>query len=43
LFHEEVEKIIANPARADIGTPETFREACRIAEAMILNGEFNPI
>ncbi len=43
LFDEEVEKIVANPARADIGTPETFREARRIAEAMILNGEFNPI
>ena len=43
LFDEEVEKIVANPARADIGTPETFREARRIAEAMILNGEFNPV
>jgi malate synthase len=43
LFDEEVEKIIANPARADLGTPETFREARRIGEAMILNGEFNPI
>src|SRR6185437_1461855 len=42
LFDEEVEKIIANPARADIGTTETLREARRIAEAMILNGEFNP-
>src|SRR5579884_3973163 len=42
LFDEEVEKIIANPARADIGTPETFREARRISEAMILNGEFDP-
>src|SRR5512146_3047053 len=43
LFDEEVEKIVANPARADIGTPETFREARRIAETMILNGEFNPL
>ncbi len=42
LFDEEVEKIIANPARADIGTPETFREARRISEAMILNGEVDP-
>jgi len=42
LFDEEVEKIIANPARADIGTPETFREARRISEAMVLNGEFDP-
>jgi malate synthase len=43
LFDEEREKIIANPARADIGTPDTFREARRIGEAMILNGEFDPI
>jgi malate synthase len=43
LFDEEVEKIVANPARADVGTPETFREARRIAEGMILNSEFNPI
>src|SRR6185437_4840002 len=32
LFDEEVENIVANPARADIGTPETFREARRVAE-----------
>jgi len=43
LFEEEVEKIIANPQRADLGTPETFREAARISEAMILNDEVNPI
>ncbi len=43
LFDEELEKIIANPARADIGTPETFRQARRIGEAMIQNGEINPI
>ncbi|HLJ76151.1 MAG TPA: hypothetical protein VKT75_02000 [Acidobacteriaceae bacterium] len=43
LFDEEVEKIVANPARADIGTEETFREARRIAEAMIRNSEFNPV
>ena len=42
LFDEEVEKIIANPARADIGTPDTFREARRISEAMVLKGEFDP-
>ena len=42
LFDEELEKILANPAR-DPGTPETFREARRISEAMILNQEFNPI
>jgi malate synthase len=42
LFDEELEKILANPAR-DPGTPETFREARRISEAMVVNGEFNPI
>jgi malate synthase len=43
LLDEELEKLIANPARADLGTSETFREARRIAEAMIVNGEFNPV
>ena len=42
LFDEELEKIMANPQRADVGTPETLREARRIGEAMITNGEFNP-
>jgi malate synthase len=43
LFDEEVEKIIANRARADIGTPDTFREARRISESMIRRGEINPV
>jgi malate synthase len=43
LFDEEVEKIIANPARADIGTSETFRQARRTSEAMITQGEINPV
>jgi malate synthase len=43
LFDEELEKIIANPQRADIGTPETFRAARRIGEEMILSGEFSPL
>ena len=43
LFDEEVEKIVANPARADLGTPETFRKAREIGEAMVVNGEFNPV
>ena len=43
LFDEEVEKIVANPARADLGTPETFRQARRIGEAMVQNREFNPV
>ncbi len=42
LFDEELEKLVANPARADLGTPETFGEARRISEAMIRSGEFNP-
>jgi malate synthase len=42
LFEEEVQKIIASPQRADVGTSETFRAAARIGETMILNDEFNP-
>ena len=42
LFDEELEKLVANPGR-DLGTAETFREARRISEAMILNGEFDPV
>src|SRR6202048_205267 len=42
LFDEELEKLAANPGR-DLATVDTFREARRISEAMILNGEFDPI
>jgi malate synthase len=42
LFDEELEKLLANPGR-DLGTAETFREARRMSEAMILNGEFDPV
>jgi len=42
LFDEELEKLVTNPGK-DLGTPETFREARRISEAMIVNGEINPI
>jgi malate synthase len=42
LFDEELEKLVANPGR-DLGTADTFREAGRISEAMILNEEFDPI
>ena len=42
LFDQELEKLITNPGK-DLGTPETFREARRIGEAMIVNNEFNPI
>jgi len=43
LFDEELEKLLAKPARADLGTPETFREARRQSQAMIMNEEFDPI
>lgn len=43
LFDEELQKLIANPARQDLGTPATFTEARRIAEDMVNSGEFNPI
>ena len=42
LFDEELDTIIAQPPRGEIGTPETLREARRIAEAMVLNHEFDP-
>jgi len=42
LFDEELDRLVANPARADLGTPETFREARRVGEAMVVNEEFNP-
>ena len=41
LFDEELEKLLANPGK-DLGTPETFKEARRMSEAMIRSGEFNP-
>jgi malate synthase len=41
LFDEELEKLISNPGK-DLGTQETFREARRISEAMIVNGEIDP-
>jgi malate synthase len=41
LFDEELAKLIANPGK-DLGTPETFTEARRISEEMVLNGEFDP-
>jgi malate synthase len=42
LFDEELEKLLANPGR-DLGTAETFREARRTSEAMVVNEEFDPI
>src|SRR5881275_2984843 len=41
-FDEELEKLLANPGR-DLGSPDTFREARRISEAMIKAEEFDPV
>ncbi|HWR36511.1 MAG TPA: hypothetical protein VN622_11640 [Clostridia bacterium] len=41
LFDEELGKLIAHPGK-DLGSPETFREARRISEAMVRNEEFDP-
>jgi malate synthase len=42
LFDEELDKLIAQPPRGELGTAETLKEARRIAEAMIVNHEFDP-
>jgi len=42
LFDEELEKLLANPGK-DLGSPETFREARKISEAMIKAEEFDPV
>jgi malate synthase len=42
IFDEELEKLLANPGR-DLGSTESFREARRVSEAMISNGEFDPV
>jgi len=42
LFDEELERLITHPPRGESGTPETLRDARRIAEAMIQNHEFDP-
>jgi len=42
LFDEELERLVTHPPRGESGTPETLRDARRIAEAMILNHEFDP-
>jgi hypothetical protein len=43
LFDEELEKLLSNSGRTDLGTVETFREARRVSEAMVVNGEFDPV
>ena len=45
IFNEELERILgelASRALRDAGTPETFREARRLSEMMVTNGEFTP-
>lgn len=41
LFDEELAKLIANPGK-DLGTPESFRQARQLSEAMVRNREFDP-
>ncbi len=44
LFDEELANILKNPRKpSEPGTEETFTQARKIAEAMILNGEIDPI
>ena len=43
IFDEELDQLLSDSKYADEGTPDTFREARRIAEAMVLREEFNPI
>ncbi len=43
LFDEELEKLLSDSKRTDAGTEETFREARRIAEAMVMKEEFDPV
>jgi malate synthase len=43
LFDEELEKLLSDSKRSDVGTEETFREARRIAEGMVMKEEFDPV
>jgi malate synthase len=44
LFDEELERLLASlPANAGAEETERFRRAREISEAMIVNGEFNPV
>jgi malate synthase len=42
LFDEELERLLANPGK-DLGSQATFREARGRSEAMVRNGEFDPL
>src|SRR5947199_1320726 len=43
LFDEELENLLSDSNRKDEGSDETLRDARRIAEAMVMNEEFDPI
>jgi malate synthase len=43
LFDEELEKLLVDSGRRDVGTEKTFRMARQIAESMVMNGEFDPV
>jgi malate synthase len=43
LFDEELGNLLSDQNRKDEGTDETLREARQIAEAMVMNEEFDPI
>jgi hypothetical protein len=43
LFDDELENLLSDSNRKDEGSDETLREARRIAEAMVMNEEFDPV
>ena len=43
IFDEEMERLLADQNRKDEGADETIRKAREIAEAMVMNEEFDPI
>jgi malate synthase len=43
LFDEELERLLSDSKRSDVGSEETFREARRIAEGMVMKEEFDPV
>ena len=43
LFDEELDRLLAEPANSSPDQQDRFRRAREISEAMIVNGEFNPV
>lgn len=43
LFDEELQRLISDPVRTDLGSPETLREARYIGESMITHEEVTPV